>query len=300
MKHIFLLNPTAGNGRNIPVLVPQIRAAAARADIPYTLYESRSAGDIARLVDRCASSGGTYRFYACGGDGTLNEAVRGALGHDNVEIGCIPCGSGNDFVRNLGGTSRFLDIDAQLAGQAFPIDIIQSSTGHIAVNIVNIGFDCNVADGATRMKQLPLVDGTFSYLLSLVNEMRTPQYQRMAVSSDDDPIEVGLFLLCAIGNGGYCGGGFHALPNADVSDGLLDISTVRTMRRRDIIPILPLYHSGEYMSHPIASEYVKMRRCKSVSLRMPEPVRVGFDGEIIRTAALKLNIVPKAVRFVVP
>ena len=84
MDHVFLLNPTAGTGRMIPQLVPRIRAASKQTGIPYTLYETRFPGDAARLVSRCAQTGRRFRFYACGGDGTLNEAVRGAIHQKNI------------------------------------------------------------------------------------------------------------------------------------------------------------------------------------------------------------------------
>lgn len=300
MKHIFLLNPAAGKGRNIPRLLPRIRAASRNTGIPYTLYETKASGDAVSLIQRCASTGETFRFYACGGDGTLNEAVHGALQHPNVEIACVPCGTGNDFVRSFGGAARFFPLEKQMRSSAHPIDVITSNTGKIAVNIVNIGFDCNVADGAQDMKQLPLVSGKLAYFLSLADEFTRPIWQNMAISTDNNSVQVGNFLLCAVGNGGYCGGGFRALPHANVSDGLLDVSTVRAMPRREILPLLPYYRTGSYLSHPAAQKYVHTERCKQVYIRTPHPVRVSFDGEIIRTDSLKLQVQPKAVRFCIP
>ena len=300
MDHVFLLNPTAGTGRMIPQLVPRIRAASKQTGIPYTLYETRFPGDAARLVSRCAQTGRRFRFYACGGDGTLNEAVRGAIHQKNIEIACVPCGTGNDFVRNLGGHARFLDLAAQMRGHAVPVDVIVSHTGEVAINGVNIGLDCNIADGAQLKKNLPLVSGTFAYLLSIADELRRPLGQTMAISTDDGEMQVGKFLLCAIGNGGYCGGGFRALPNADVTDGKLDLSSIRMLPRRELLPLLPDYHAGTHMKNPTAQKYIRQKSCRRVHIRTPEPVRVSFDGEIIRTSSLRLRIEPGAVQFCIP
>ena len=300
MEHIFLLNPAAGRPDAIRRLVPRIRAASARTGIPYTLYETKAPGDAERLVRRCADTGKPYRFYACGGDGTLNDAARGALHRDNIELAAVPCGTGNDFVRNLGGASRFLDLDAQMRGHAVPLDVITSSDGNIAVNIVNIGFDCNVADGAQYMKQLAFVSGSLAYWLSLCDELTRPLGQSMAISTDDGQMQMGQFLLCAIGNGGYCGAGFRALPDADLTDGLLNLSTVRVLPRREMLSLLARYRDGSYLSHPLAEQYVRTQTCRRVTIRMPRPMRVSFDGEITRTDALRLQVDPAAIQFCIP
>ena len=300
MEHIFLLNPVAGSGRTIPRLVPQIRAASEYTGIPYTLYETRAPGDAARLVSRCAQTRKRYRFYACGGDGTLNEVARSAIHHPNIEVASVPCGTGNDFVRNLGGKARFLDLAAQLHGKAVPIDVIVSRSGEAAINGVNIGLDCNIADGARSKKNLPFVSGSFAYLLSIADELRHPLGQTMAISTDDGAMQVGKFLLCAIGNGGYCGGGFRSMPNADIADGKLDFTAVRTLPRREILPLLPRYHAGTHLSSPLAEKYIQTKACRRVYIRTPQPVRVSFDGEIIRTDSLRLHIEPGAVQFCIP
>lgn len=300
MEHIFLLNPAAGTGRTIPRLVPQIRSASKQTGIPYTLYETRSPGDAARLIARCARTKKRYRFYACGGDGTLNEAVRGAIHQTNIEIAAVPCGTGNDFVRNLGGKARFLDLAAQLRGHAVPVDVIAARSGEVAINSVNIGLDCNIADGASSKKKLPLVSGMFAYLLSIADELHRPLGQTMAISTDDGEMQVGKYLLCAIGNGGYCGGGFRALPHADIADGMLEFTAVRTLSRRDILPLLPRYHAGTHLSSPLAKKYIQTKTCRRVHIHTPQPVRVSFDGEIVRTNSLRLHVEPGAVQFCIP
>jgi diacylglycerol kinase (ATP) len=54
------------------------------------------------------------RFICVGGDGTINEIVNSCPENPNVEFGVIPCGSGNDFVRNFTNTNLFSDIEAQI------------------------------------------------------------------------------------------------------------------------------------------------------------------------------------------
>ena len=102
MQHIFIINPTAGKVDASVALIPQIHAAASRAGLHPTIEVTRRAGQARDLAAQYAAGGEEVYLYACGGDGTLNEILQGTVGHPNAAIGCVPCGSGNDYVRNFG------------------------------------------------------------------------------------------------------------------------------------------------------------------------------------------------------
>ena len=126
MQHIFIINPTAGKVDASVALIPQIHAAASRAGVRPTIEVTRRAGQARDLAAKYASSAQEVFLYACGGDGTLNEVLQGAAGYDNAAVGCVPCGSGNDYVRNFGTQAQFLDLDAQLAARPFTVDMIRT------------------------------------------------------------------------------------------------------------------------------------------------------------------------------
>ena len=129
MQHIFIINPTAGKVDASVALIPQIHAAASRAGLHPTIEVTRRAGQARALAAQYAAGGEEVYLYACGGDGTLNEILQGTVGRPNAAIGCVPCGSGNDYVRNFGTQAQFLDLDAQLAAQPFAADVIRTPQG---------------------------------------------------------------------------------------------------------------------------------------------------------------------------
>ena len=145
MKHIFILNPAAGKGTAEAKILPGILAAAKSADIDYEIHRTINAGDACRFVqNRCLSEAErALRFYAVGGDGTLNEVINGAYGFVNAEIGLIPAGTGNDFPRIFKHPEYFSDISKQLTGQAHTIDLIRYNDRYL-INMMNIGLDCAV------------------------------------------------------------------------------------------------------------------------------------------------------------
>ena len=123
MRTLFLLNPTAGKADCTRTLPQQINVAAARAGLApeeYTIQVTNHAGHARELANAAAQqarqSGEELRVFTAGGDGTFNEALTGIYGYANAAVGCLPFGSGNDFLRTYGTREEFNDLDAQLAG----------------------------------------------------------------------------------------------------------------------------------------------------------------------------------------
>ena len=166
MKHIFIINPKAGKGKAynlIPDIQKEIRKINSNHSIECKIHITKGKDDAKRFCKKmCILNKGieTLRFYACGGDGTLNEVVNGVYGYENVEVGCIPTGTGNDFISNFPGRN-FDNISAQISGKTVLIDLLGCKTDddfRLGVNIVNTGFDCDVVkymeEGRQKIKSL--------------------------------------------------------------------------------------------------------------------------------------------------
>ena len=82
--------------------------------------------------------------------------MQGTVGRPNRHIGCVPCGSGNDYVRNFGTQAQFLDLDAQLAAQPFATDVIRTPQG-CGIDIYAAGIDAQVANGIPKWRRVPLL-----------------------------------------------------------------------------------------------------------------------------------------------
>ena len=124
MRYLFLLNPTAGKRDCTAELAPAIQAAAQRAGIPpekrkvvVTQYAGHARELAAEAAHTAQADGEPVRIWTAGGDGTFMEAMTGVQGFSNAAVGCLPYGSGNDFLRTYGTRAEFTDLDAQLAGR---------------------------------------------------------------------------------------------------------------------------------------------------------------------------------------
>lgn len=312
MHTLFFLNPTAGKTDCTQQLPQQINAAAARAGLApeeYTIRITTHAGHARELARTAAAgaqqAGEPLRIFTAGGDGTFNEALTGAYGFAGTAVGCLPYGSGNDFLRTFGTREEFLDLDAQLAGGAVPIDLMQTNLG-LSATICAAGLDAQVAYGIPKFRRIPLCGGEVSYLLSIVEQLCGHIGRRVEYTIDGETFAVDC-LMCAICNGRTYGGGFCAGPEAQPDDGWLDVFIVRKVGRLTIAKLLSMYKNGRHFQNgqlvEAAKPYFIYRRAKAVTLRAADgrgPIIATADGECAPCKQVSVQVQPLAGRVWLP
>ena len=170
MKHLFIVNPTAGGGKSAQKLEKLVETVFAPGE-RQVLYTEK-AGDARDFARRAAQSGEDVRIYACGGDGTLNEVVNGAASFDNAAVTCVPKGTGNDFLKLFGPRFRelFYDLEALAAGPQRAFDLMDCN-GKLGLDVICAGVDARIAAGVHKYKRLKGVSGRWAYLLSLAEQV---------------------------------------------------------------------------------------------------------------------------------
>ena len=298
MRHVFIINPHSGPQNAAPGLRAAIGSLPQRDACE--IYVTKGPGDATREVRRlCETAQEELRFYACGGDGTLNEVANGAAGCARAAVGCYPCGSGNDFVKYYGGKQHFLDISAQLRAETQTIDLIRVNDRY-AINVVNIGFEAKAAHRMVSFRRFPLFHGPRSYYpavaVTLVDGLKNPF--RLAV--DGEPFFEGNILLCTMANGGYVGGSFRCAPRAANDDGLLEICMVTPISRLRFAKMIGLYQRGEHLDSPLMKDCIRYRRARRMEIVSAKPFMICLDGEILTGSQFTVECVPQAIRFIVP
>ena len=312
MRYLFLLNPAAGKQNCTIQLIPRLKEAAARAGIPEDAVTIRTtaypghARDLARTAAQAARTAGeNLRVWTAGGDGTLVEALTGVQGFANAAVGCLPYGSGNDFLRTYGVREEFTDLDAQLAGGEVAIDLMQTNLG-LSATICAAGLDAQVAYGIPKFRRIPLCGGEAAYALSIVEQLCGHIGRKIEYDIDGETLTVDC-LMCAICNGKAYGGGFLASPEAVPDDGWLDVFIIRKVSRLTIAKLLGLYKKGGHFVHGALTEpakpYFLHRRAKNVTLRPVDgrgPIVATADGECAPCDAVTAVIEPLAGRIILP
>ena len=301
MKHIFVYNPAAGRNSKAAIEALQEKLKEYDGKIEYEFYFTKAQRDATEFIkERCAAEPDEQlRFYACGGDGTANEVLHGIVGQPNASMTVFPCGSGNDFVKYYGGSEPFLDVDALIAAEEQPIDIMRIDDRY-SLNVTNFGFDTIVAKTMIDVKHKKIIGGKHAYTTGIVKALVTAMKNKCTVWVDGEQLNEGKILLCTVSNGKYVGGAFCCAPRSDNTDGLLEVCLVTPISRFTFIRLLTPYKEGKHLDDPRFAKHITYRRGKSVRVQAPEGFAFSLDGEIVYKNDFTIEICPAAIRFAVP
>ncbi len=296
MKHIFIINPTAGQGKSLEFIRPRLDEVCKKYSLDCEIIVTQRRGEGIEIVREKAKSGEEIRFYACGGDGTLYEVVNGAYGFKNVQVAVIPLGSGNDFIRLFGTKEEFLVLEDQINGVPVELDLIDCD-GEIAINQCSMGMDAEVCAMQGKLKKLPGVGGEGAYYLGCLYAIAKKFKNTFTYSIDDGEKITKDCLFCFVGNSRWYGGGFKAAPLAQPDDGVLDIVVVESrVSRAKLVTLLNKYKRGEHLDWDITS----FKRGKKLVIHSDKPAAVNVDGEIKYVTDTSFKLVEKGMTFVVP
>lgn len=169
---------------------------------------------------------GGRQIVVAGGDGSLHAVVAALYRRNELSgtvVGLVPLGTGNDFARGAGiplepeAAARVV-----LAGKVQPVDLIVDVLGEVVVNNVHVGIGAQASKDARPWKK---VFGRFGYVLGALKASVNPPFLRLRVEVDDHVVAdfAHPILMVAIGNGSRVGGGARITPEADPSDGKMDV-----------------------------------------------------------------------------
>ena len=301
LYNCFIVNPVAGGGRDKEKLIEKIRIACEKHGDEYEIHLTSGITDAENFVRReCEKNPERKtRFYACGGDGTLNEVVNGAVGFENAEIAAVPAGTGNDFIKSFSDHDTFMNIEAQLCGTTEKFDLIKFN-GKYCLNVLNIGFDCSVVEKMRNIRSKINVPNGIAYPLGVISAFFGRFGHDYSIKFDDEPELEKTFLLCAFGNARIYGGGFCAAPLAKLNDGLIDACIVEKISRPKFISLLKDYKKGTHILREDPLDFITYKKCKHIRFEAQQDVGVCFDGEIVRLKSIDIEAVPEAITFAVP
>ncbi|MBS5046935.1 MAG: BmrU protein [Firmicutes bacterium] len=298
MKHIFIINPTAGKQDSRQRIYDMAKELREKHELDVQCILTKKQGHATEIARKLCKEGGELRFYACGGDGTANEVANGILGFDNAAMTMVPVGTGNDLLKNFGDDlEKFRDVENLWDGPVFPMDVIEVN-GRYALTIACSGIDARVAADVHKYSESPLLDGKSSYIVSLlVNFFFKGIGSHWKVEMDGEEME-GDWSLVSVCNGRYYGGGFMPVAEARMDDGVLNTLVVQKVTRRAFIRFVGPYSKGEYYKFPhLAQCYTP----KVVHITSEKPdIVTCLDGECIQGSEVTIRLADRKLNFFGP
>jgi len=291
---IAIVNPAAGGGRSAQLAGAEIsRLTDAGLNIDVLSTEGpRHAVELASEAYRQ----GYRRFLAVGGDGTAHEMVNGIFSREepaeHVELGFLPLGTGNSFLRDFTNNGAESSFEALKAGRKRNVDLLKLQHGNgtlYSFNLLSVGFTADVGAITNRIFK-PF--GHLGYLLGVFVKVVQLKRRPFKMRCDDDTDwDERRCLFLTFNNSKFTGGTMLIAPNADPSDGLIEYVRWGPIGRIGLIGMLPRLYDGTHIKHPLASR----RSVKQVEFQLDEPVDVMVDGEIVTVDCKKLEILPGAM-----
>jgi diacylglycerol kinase (ATP) len=292
------VNPAAGRG-GAGCKVAEMASAFARLTYAAKIVETDSADDFRNQVRRALREG-CATLIAMGGDGTLQLLANEVLGQD-VQVGVIPAGCGNDFAAALGITKNVKKaVEIIVGGKTRMVDLVRvrnSSGLHVVcLGGGGMGIDAEALRYANgRFAKWP---GRLRYLASAVAALRGFRGVQVeaAFPESDLPHVAKLVLLAAVLNAPTLGGGLRLAPDARLDDGMLEVVMIEMLRKREALALIPrLLITGELRS----KRTVRMRSAK-IKLTAEKEASFQGDGELLGKTPVEIEVVHKALRVLAP
>lgn len=304
MKHIFVINPSAGKVDSTLEISKKVKALPDKID--HEIYITKAPGDATKFIQNWCRQhpDEPVRFYACGGDGTINEVASGVVGFPQAQMTCYPSGSGNDYIKYYGTREDFLDISRLVDGTPHPVDIMKvdgpSFGTRYSINVCNFGFDAMVAKTMNSVKRKPFIGGSRAYTTGIVKAVFTSRRNLCHVTIDNSDFITKKFLLCTLSNGQYVGGAFRCAPQSKNDDGLIEACSFSPISLLRFVSLLPTYTKGEHINSPKCQRFMTLRQGRVVEINTHKPFDVCIDGEMLSDTRYRIENLHHAVVFVSP
>ena len=290
-KVLAIINPISGTGskKNIPDLLAR---AYAPLEHELLLTYTKAAGHAEQLARRAAEEGYDH-VIAVGGDGTVNEVARGLVG-SKTALAIVPKGSGNGLARALGLSMSTDRVIKQLAsGRRITIDSCLMN-GQPFFCTCGMGFDAAVsrsfAEASTR--------GPVTYLRTMIDEYRSfkPETYRIILDEGERTIETEAFVL-VVANASQYGNNAYIAPEADLSDGMLDLAIIRPFPVLEAALVL-----GDLMRGKLAgNKYYHTERARRVRIERTSGGSVHLDGEpLVMSEHIDVSLRPHSLEVIIP
>ena len=285
----LIVNPHAGGGRTLARL-PDAEEALRAYGVEYAVHHT-SGIEHAQALARGAVQAGEVAV-SFGGDG-LAGAVAHALRGTQGTFGLLPGGRGNDFARKLAipldieGACRVLAL-----GDVRTVDVAEVD-GRTFLGIASFGIDTEVQDIANATTWL---NGQAVYLYATLRALARWKAVELEMAVDGgEPRRFAGYSVAACNSGVY-GGGMHLAPDAEVTDGLLDVVSYGDLPKWRFLRGLARVFRGTHLRDPA----VDLVRARELRVDAERPFRIYADGDPVGSTPATIRAVPRGLRILAP
>lgn len=294
-KTLMIVNPAAqsGNGEQAGLRAEKLL----REQLGENLDVLRTAAP-RHAIELAAQHGGAYDWViALGGDGVIHEVAGGLMAvaqEDRPLFGIIPVGSGNDYAKTLGMSTKVDEAVNQLFGAKEVVADVGVCNGEYFVETLSFGLDAGIALDTVERRKTTNRTGALLYAQSGIDQLlhHLDTYRFTCQIDDGEPFsdDVKLFA-CQVGQ--TYGGGFRICPEADISDGLFDLCYAKAPLP---LPKAAFLFAKAKNGHHVGSDKLVFKSAKKLHLEFDHRPPCQMDGEAHIADSYDIQCVQHALR----
>lgn len=297
-KWFVIINPVSGNGYIKRKKTKVLRALQNLNDgfkVTYTQYAKHEIKLVHQAIEK-----GFYKFICVGGDGTLHHIINGIFTQKmkiptQIQIGVIPLGTGNDWVKQYNIPKNISANIAILNNN----NVTKQDIGSITLanqkyyfnNVAGIGLDGFV------VKNLNKRAGKFSYILAAFKSVFHFKKSKLKIRINKKVITANILLL-SIGICRFSGGGMQFTNQVDPQDEMLDVTVVKDLHPLALFLNVHRLYNGKLHKHKAVNTYKTNKL--SVVIKDKNKPYIQADGEFLGIGDFTIELIPNAINFVIP
>ena len=242
---------------------------------------------------------------ALGGDGMVNEVMNGFFENGRAirptaTLGVLPFATAADFIKTVGIPRDFREAARRLeGGSSRPCDVGLISCESLDrqpvtryfINVAEFGVGADVVDRVNRTTKW--FGGTASFTWGILRTIPFYRNKMVNYSIDKGAATEALMNNLVVANGRFYGAGLKPAPNAEIDDGLFDVSIIGDVGLFESISSLGKLRDGTYLNLP----KVTSQRATSISAQCSERVLIEADGEVVGKLPARFELLPSAIRI---
>ncbi|MBN1938816.1 MAG: diacylglycerol kinase family lipid kinase [Candidatus Aminicenantes bacterium] len=297
-RTLLIVNPIAGHGRGKKIFAriePRVREVFPELDVRISEFPGH-----AFQLGREAARERYSRVLCLGGDGTPFEVINGLYIHGRPsfvpEMGLIPAGTGNSFLRDFGIETPEEAVRRFAAGRRLKVDLIEfefqlggKTERRYSLNIIGAGL---ITDILKLTNDWLKIFGKLGYSLAVLIRLARGMDNTIDIEAGGQTWSIQDSAL-VVSNSQFTGGRMKIAPHAATADGKADLVVFRDVNRREILQIFKRVFSGSHASHP----KVEITQAAEMAITGRPPLRVMADGEVLGESPLRIKVLPQELTF---
>jgi YegS/Rv2252/BmrU family lipid kinase len=288
VRHLLLVNPSAGGGRAADLL-PRVEQALSERGLEHRTVRTESLEHGCDAARAAAAAGGGVVVMS--GDGLIGQ-VGGAIAGTNGILGIVPGGRGNDLARVLAIPTEVDEaVEVLATGQPRAIDVGEVN-GRRFLGIASCGFD---SDANRIANEARWVKGRLVYAYAALRALIAWKPANFVLHLDGERRELTGYSVAAANSKAF-GGGMFIAPDAELDDGLLDVVTIAQVSKLRYLRGLPKVFDGSHVDN----DEVTVSRTAELSIEADRYFAVYADGDHLADLPATVRVIRGALRVIVP